>query len=126
MVTYHDEFQHIDNEYFRSEDEVIMKCYEHFSQRYKERYKPKNLSFGYYWYRWICILKGSIVSKDDLNMIRYLGNYNKDQFLYKIVYCKISKFDIWIPLTIYKIEDSKKKNDLYRGYLKMKNNSYYL
>jgi hypothetical protein len=50
---------------------------------------------------------------------RIIGNYLKDECLFKVVYVKIH-LGIYVPLTIIKIEDQKKKIQLYRKILKIK------
>jgi hypothetical protein len=53
-------------------------------------------------------------------MIRLIGSYIKDEILFKIVYAKNIKVNIFIPLTIVDVKDKKKKLILYKRLLSLK------
>ncbi len=101
-------------------DEII-NCYEHFKLRIIERNYDTggNLNYKRYWDEWILNMKGVFVyelkSKKQrrYRMIRLKGNYHKDEILTVFVYQKTLKHGIYIPLTLYYIEDHKSKFSLY-------------
>jgi len=109
--------QHIDKNINR-ENESIKACYEHFSQRYLERFGT-SISFSVYWVEWISHIRGYYVSSDKSKMTRMIGSYTKQEKIFKIVYKKIS--DIYVPLTIYEIPDHKRQFRMYMKTLKHKN-----
>lgn len=125
--------QHIDAESLYCDDSQIIDCYNHFKERYYERYvnfsaqtlpNDSKLTYKHYWHGWILNLKGLFLYYDtDGRMIRLIGDYIKDEILYKIVYTKHKKLNIFIPLTIVKVTEQKKKLRLYKRALLMKRKS---
>lgn len=102
-----------------SSNEVI-RCFDHFKKRYKERFSnPQNMTFNLY-YDWVKILKGNFVYFDSYDrMVRLIGNYHKiDDEMYKIIYVKSKRFNIYVPLTIYKLNHKS----AFRLYLKILKN----
>lgn len=110
------ENQIFDKKYlYNDDDAIISDCFDHFKLRYKERFKNEDLEWKEYWDLWIVTLRGHFLHyqknrKDDSgrNMIRIIGNYIKDDKLYRVVYRKIKKLNIYIPLTIMYIEREDK------------------
>ena len=113
------EIQEINKSLVFHKNETILSCYEHFSARHKMRLGGK-LSFEKYWENWILSLRGELVKDDGKRMVRAIGHYIKDPIMYKIVYIKIKKLNIYIPLTIYEIADHKRKYRMYRNILRNK------
>jgi hypothetical protein len=123
------EKQYFDDELLYSEDADILECYTHFKDRYRERYinltNPTSandglLSYLEYWNSWIVNLRGDFLYYDKGRMIRLIGSYIKDEILFKIVYAKNIKLNIFIPLTIVDVKDKKKKLILYKRLLSLK------
>jgi hypothetical protein len=106
----------------------IIDCYNHFKDRYRERYVKPNrlndlqlLAYLSYWDVWIKNLVGEFLYFDkDGRMVRLIGSYMKDEILYKIVYTKNIKLNIFVPLTIMGFSDQKKKLRLYKRILSLK------
>ena len=116
---YSEEQNDIDKKLFESE--TLKSIYEHFSLRHNERYvkdKATILSYGDYYNIWVCKLRGYLVSKNELEMVRYIGSYMKDETIYKIIYNKV--FGVFVPITIYEVTDNKKKWRMYQAYLRNK------
>jgi hypothetical protein len=112
------EIQNFDPKLINSNDIEVMRCYNHFKDRYKERL-GNDLSYNSYWEVWICYLKGYCVGIHNNRMDRAFGNYLKDECLFKVIYVKVH-LGIYVPLTIIKIDDRKKKVCLYRKIIEMK------
>jgi len=113
------EEQIVDKKLFESE--TLKSIYEHFTLRHNERYVKDNatiLSYGEYYNIWVCKLRGNLVSKNELEMVRYIGSYMKDETIYKIIYNKV--FGVFVPITIYEVTDNKKKWRMYQAYLRNK------
>ena len=113
------------------QDDIQM-CFEHFKMRILERYsqkysiyEPGDSSFTYKEYiaSWVRFLRGYFVSIDtDGRMIRSLGDYIRDPYMYRVVYSNVSSTNtpLYVPLTIYKIEDKKRRLHDYKRLLLMK------
>lgn len=116
--------QIFNEEILELEKEQLMLCFEHFKKRYDQRYeKPSEENFTYKSYcKWITSLKGYLVSNDGKRMVRFIGNYIKEneKIMYKVVYTKNFELNIFVPLTIMAIDDHKVKLRLYKEVLKMK------
>jgi len=107
------ECQLIDESVDLFEDKHILRCHKHFEKRCKERF---NHGVGLKEYVGnIQYLKGDLVSCSNNRMIRLIGNYHKDETMVAIVYIKVEKLNIYIPLTLYEITEHKAK---YRMYFK--------
>jgi hypothetical protein len=122
---YFKEIQIFDESIMLTDNKEIRDCYEHFKLRYIERYsksKDTGLCYESYWSIWIHFLRGNLAYIYEDQMIRVLGNYIKDPSLYKVVYKKVKKLNIYVPLTIYEITDHKKRFHLYKKVLKHKEN----
>jgi tRNA(His) 5'-end guanylyltransferase len=90
----------------------ILRCYDHFSNRYLERFGV-NLAYKNYWEAWIQYLRGVHLYTHHDRMFRVTGNYAKGTKMYKIIYTKINDLNIFVPLTIYEVIDHKKRYDIY-------------
>jgi hypothetical protein len=101
------------------ESENVLQCYNHFKERYTERWREdNNLSFLDYIRSWIGYLRGELAYIKGKRMYRVIGHYIKDPIIYKVVYTRTN--GIYIPLTIYAISDHKRKFRLYKNILKSK------
>ena len=114
------EAQHIPENIDRNNREIVS-CFNHFSERYKQRFKDRELTIGSYWNEWVVLMRGFFIKEEDGIMERMIGSYVKEEKIYKIVYKKINKYNIYVPLTIFEIVDHKKKYRMYRRKLKYKN-----
>ncbi|MCK9417147.1 hypothetical protein M0Q97_10875 [Candidatus Dojkabacteria bacterium] len=112
------ETQEFDQKLMYLEDSEVLRCFNHFKDRYKER-TGKEMTYINYWENYIYYLRGYCINIYDKYMYRIIGNYQKDEYLFNVVYVKIH-LDIYVPLTIIKIEDSKQKIRLYRKILEIK------
>jgi hypothetical protein len=112
------EEQEFDQKLMYIEDSEVLRCFNHFKERYDER-TGRDMTYINYWDVWIQYLRGYSINIQDKHMYRIIGNYLKDECLFKVVYVKIH-LGIYVPLTIIKIEDQKKKIQLYRKILKIK------
>lgn len=118
------DIQKFDQKLMYIKDCDILRCYNHFKYRYDERV-GKEMTYIDYWNAWVCFLRGFCIDIQGKYMYRIIGNYIKDNYLFKIVYVKVH-LGIYVPLTIIKIEDQKQKIKLYREILKIKNLKIYL
>lgn len=114
------EKQIINKQYLLSEDPEILKCYEHFKERYESRFGT-TMTYNDYWTYWISFLVGDLlyIIKKSNRMVRNLGHYIKDDRMFEIVYTKIG-LGFYIPLTLYEIIDKTKQNKNYRTIIKHK------
>ena len=103
-------------------DQNFINTYKHFTNRCKERYLPElgEISLATYWLEWILVNRGNLLSNVDKKMIRILGNYHKDEILYKIIYIYNKALDMHIPLTIFGIDDHKRKFRIQQTLLRKK------
>ena len=128
--------QYIDAESLYCTDSKIVDCYNHFKERYHERFvsfsiqplkNDSTLTYKEYWDIWVVNLRGLFLYYDtDSRMIRLIGNYINDEILYKLVYTKHDKLNIFIPLTIVKVTEHKKKLRLYKRSLLMKRKKLFI
>jgi hypothetical protein len=124
--------QIIPDDLMHFENVEILKCFEHFNLRFKERWlndiNLKGLTINGYWLDWVLYLRGEFSHFSEKGkMIRFIGHYIKDPVMYKIVYTKINiehndrndekNVEIYIPLTLYKIEDQSGKLHAYKRIL---------
>ncbi len=96
----------------------IMSCFEHFKERLDERVGGE-LSYSSYWDTWVSYLRGKFVVENNGMMYRMIGSYFNDEKMYKVIYKKINVYNIYVPLTIFELDDHKKR---YRYYIKSINN----
>lgn len=122
MEKIYKEIQNFDKDLMYFENDEILRCFDHFRKRFKERYRDHNITLSYkeYWDIWIVYLRGHPISSN--KMIRSIGNYMKDPIMYKVIYTKIKvrNSTIFVPLTIYGIEDHKRKFRMFKMVLKNK------
>lgn len=118
---YPKEIQNFDPKLINFNDIEVLRCYEHFKNRYNERLN-KNIPYNDYWETWVYYLRGFCVGIHNNRMHRVLGNYVKGECLFKVIYVKVH-LGIYVPLTIIKIDDRKKKVRLYRKIIEMKKRS---
>jgi len=124
QIRIYKELQIFDKELIYSESEKLLMCFEHFKKRYDQRYKTSpddNFTYKTYW-QWIIQLREYLVSNNGKRMTRFIGNYIKehDKTMYKVIYTKYEDLNIFIPLTILPIDDSREKSRLYKEVLKNK------
>ncbi len=85
----------------------IRRCYEHFIMRVRERTDIHIPNEETYWEIFVKRLRGKLIrgkiGKE--RMPRLMGNYHKDEVIYKIIYTKIRVINIYVPLTIYEVTD---------------------
>lgn len=104
------EIQVINPIYLYQENPDILKCYEHFKGRWHKRFSRENaddLHYKNWWDTWIVFLRGDYLFYHNDRMFRSLGHYLKDKIMYKVIYTKITEFDLWAPVTLYEVEDQK-------------------
>ena len=107
------------------ENKELIKCFNHFKKRYEQRFSESNLTYKAFWIEWICILRGKMVMYDySGRMVRMIGNYFKDEKHYKVIYTKIKKYNIYVPVTIYEVEH-KATHKMYLKILENKRNEKY-
>lgn len=123
------EKQDIDAELLYCENFHIIECYNHFKDRYSERYVKKDcnsklskLTYESYWNDWVKNLRGDFLYYDNGRMVRLIGNYIKDSILYRVIYTKNDNLNIFVPLTIVDVSNQKKKLILYKKLLSVKKN----
>jgi hypothetical protein len=112
------EKQIIDEQYLLSEAPEILKCYNHFKERYESRFGT-TMTYNDYWIYWVSYLVGEFLYTKGTRMVRNLGHYIKDDRMFEIVYTKL-KFGFYIPLTLYEITKKSKQNKNYRIIIKNK------
>lgn len=113
------ELQLFDEKIMYIETNQILNSFYHFKERYEERFSVSKLYYIGYWKEWIQHLRGTFVTYDNNgNMIRMIGDYIKDEKHYKVIYTKIKKYNIYVPVTIYELDHKK----AYRMYLRILKN----
>jgi hypothetical protein len=96
--------QSIPEELLVIQDDKIIKCYEHFKDRYNTRYKTTSMTYQEYIKVWVQYIRGKETHRDFFNLWTMIGHYIKDKHVYEVLYRKIFKYNIYVPLTIYEIE----------------------
>jgi len=103
------------------EHHEVVSYFNHFKERYVERIGGE-LNYAMYWDTWVVFLRGKFVVENDGIMYRMVGSYFNDEKMYKVIYKKIKTLNIYVPLTIYELDEHKKR---YRYYMKSINKNYY-
>jgi len=103
---------------FIYKNKTIMGCYEHFNERLDKRLGYNLQCYTNYVNTWVKFLRGKLSFISGDKMIRYIGNYLKDEQVYKVIYIK--KCGIFVPLTIYEIDDHHMKFRLHMRMLNTK------
>lgn len=116
----HKTLQEISNDLINSKDFCFNYHMSHFILRIEERLGYK-MRPDIYWNKWVKFINGYISHISDNTIISVIGDYyNDDDEFYKIYYNKIEKYDVYVPSTIYKIENKKQQLILYNQYNKLK------
>ena len=116
--------QLVPEEIFTLEDPNIMRCYDHFADRYSNRYKNNILTYHSYISVWVKYIRGNEVHRDDMNIWTTIGHYIKDKHVFEVIYKKINRYNIYVPVTIYEITKHSIKCQKYRRFIKNKQENY--
>lgn len=110
--------QAVPEEVLSVQDVNIMRCYEHFADRYATRYRGIPLTYHEYLIHWVKCIRGDEFYRDNFSIWTTIGHYIRDEHIYEVVYRKIFKYDIYVPITIYEITMPGMKCKRYRKILK--------